>query len=206
MKQKKQIFNSTLLLLAAFIIIANSCKTEVPIILPTVNTNLEITNITATTAMSGGIITNDNGETVTSRGVCWSTAINPTIKDSLTKDGSGAGAFASNLKNLSPNTSYYLRAYATNKFGTVYGNAMSFTTQQVGGGATFVNIPAGTFTMGSPTSEVNRESDETQYQVTLSAFRMSKYEITNAQYAAFLNAKSIGSNGIWAAGAYPTQT
>jgi formylglycine-generating enzyme len=69
-----------------------------------------------------------------------------------------------------------------------------------------VNIPAGTFTMGSPTTEANRDSDETQYQVTLSAFRMSKYEITNAQYAAFLNAKSIGSDGKYAAGAYPAQT
>jgi len=58
-----------------------------------------------------------------------------------------------------------------------------------------VLIPAGTFTMGSPLTEVNRDSNETQHTVTLSAFRMSKYEITNAQYAAFLNAKSIGSNG-----------
>ncbi len=66
---------------------------------------------------------------------------------------------------------------------------------------TLVNIPAGTFTMGSPTSEVDRGTDETQHQVTLSAFRMSKYEITNTEYAAFLNAKSIGSNGLYAAGA-----
>ena len=68
-----------------------------------------------------------------------------------------------------------------------------------------VNIPAGTFTMGSPATEVNRGSDEEEHQVTLSAFRMSKYEITNAQYAAFLNAKSIGSDGQYAAGAYPTE-
>ena len=68
-----------------------------------------------------------------------------------------------------------------------------------------VLIPAGTFTMGSPADEPNRGTDETQHQVTLSAFRMSKYEITNAQYAAFLNAKSIGSDGKYAAGAYPTQ-
>jgi formylglycine-generating enzyme required for sulfatase activity len=68
-------------------------------------------------------------------------------------------------------------------------------------------IPAGTFTMGSPLTEVNRYSDETQHTVTLTAFRMSKYEITNAQYAAFLNAKSIGSNGIWnTAPVYKTQT
>jgi len=67
-------------------------------------------------------------------------------------------------------------------------------------------IPAGMFIMGSPESEVGRYSDETQHEVTLSAFRMSKYEITNAQYAAFLNAKSIGSNGLYAGGAYPSQT
>ena len=70
---------------------------------------------------------------------------------------------------------------------------------------TLVNIPAGTFTMGSPTSEPLRNTNETQYQVTLSAFRMSKYEITNTEYAAFLNAKSIGSNGLYAAGAFPTE-
>ena len=68
-----------------------------------------------------------------------------------------------------------------------------------------VNIPAGTFTMGSPATEVSRSDDETQHQVTLGAFRMNKYEITNSQYAAFLNAKSIGSDGLYAAGLYPSE-
>lgn len=67
-------------------------------------------------------------------------------------------------------------------------------------------IPAGTFTMGSPETEAERHSNETQHSVTLSAFRMSKYEITNEQYAAFLNAKNIGGDGLYAAGAYPTKT
>jgi formylglycine-generating enzyme required for sulfatase activity len=60
--------------------------------------------------------------------------------------------------------------------------------------------------MGSPATEPLRNSDEVQHQVTLSAFRMSTYEITNAQYATFLNANGIGANGLYAAGAYPTQT
>lgn len=68
-----------------------------------------------------------------------------------------------------------------------------------------VDIPAGTFKMGSPITEINRFPEETQYKVTLSAFRMSKCEITNAQYAAFLNSKNIGGDGLYAAGAYPTQ-
>ncbi|MDD3281694.1 MAG: formylglycine-generating enzyme family protein, partial [Bacteroidales bacterium] len=69
----------------------------------------------------------------------------------------------------------------------------------------FISIPAGTFTMGSPYDEADRGDDETPHQVTLSAFKMSKYEITNAQYAAFLNAKRIGRYGEYAAGAFPTQ-
>jgi formylglycine-generating enzyme required for sulfatase activity len=66
-------------------------------------------------------------------------------------------------------------------------------------------IPSGTFTMGSPISEQLREPDEEQHQVTLSAFRMSKYEISNTLYAAFLNAKGIDSSAIYAAGTYPTE-
>jgi sulfatase modifying factor 1 len=69
-----------------------------------------------------------------------------------------------------------------------------------------INIPAGTFTMGSPVTEANRVADEVEHSVTLSAYKISKYEITNVQYAAFLNAKAIGSNGLWAAGPYPSNT
>ncbi len=66
-------------------------------------------------------------------------------------------------------------------------------------------IPAGTFQMGSPVTEPNRYvnlyddlTNETQHRVTLTkGFYMSKYEITNAQYAAFLNAKGIGSNPVY---------
>lgn len=68
-----------------------------------------------------------------------------------------------------------------------------------------VKIPSGTYTMGSPVSEVDRSIDEIQHQVTLSAFSISKYEISNTQYATFLNAKSIGSTGLYAAGLYPLE-
>ena len=69
----------------------------------------------------------------------------------------------------------------------------------------WVDIPAGSFEMGSPNSEIGHCFNENKHIVMLDAFNMSKYEITNAQYAAFLNAKNIGSDGKYAAGTYPTQ-
>jgi formylglycine-generating enzyme required for sulfatase activity len=55
-----------------------------------------------------------------------------------------------------------------------------------------VRIPAGAFQMGSPTTELDRGSYEAQHMVTLTEdFYLSKYEVTNAQYAAFLNAQGI---------------
>lgn len=87
--------------------------------------------ITGTTASSGGNITADGGSTILSRGVCWSTSVNPTIANSKTIDGSGIGVFTSNLTGLSPATTYYVRAYATNSSATTYGNQISFTTSAV---------------------------------------------------------------------------
>ncbi|MCQ2272204.1 MAG: hypothetical protein MJZ72_05395 [Bacteroidales bacterium] len=98
---------------------------------PTVITN-NVANITTTTASCGGNVTSDGGSSVTARGVCWSTSHNPTISDSHTSNGTGTGSFTSNLTGLSPNTTYYVRAYATNGAGTAYGNEVSFTTLQNG--------------------------------------------------------------------------
>jgi len=69
----------------------------------------------------------------------------------------------------------------------------------------WVNIPAGNFMMGSPVSEKDRGGDETQHQVTLSAFRMSKYEVTFEQYDAFCDAtgRSIPKDEGWGRGRRP---
>ncbi len=93
-------------------------------------TTTSISNITENSAQSGGNISNDGGATVTARGVCWSTSSNPTTADSKSTDGSGTGTFTSSLTGLSPGTTYYVRAYATNSVGTAYGNEVSFTTNQ----------------------------------------------------------------------------
>lgn len=94
---------------------------------PTVTTN-NVTNITQTTATCGGNVTADGGSTVTARGVCWSTSQNPTVNGNHTSNGTGTGSFTSSITGLSPNTTYYVRAYATNSAGTAYGTQRTFTT------------------------------------------------------------------------------
>jgi len=91
-------------------------------------TTTAISSITATTASTGGNITSDGGASVTEKGVCWSTAANPTTSDSHTSDGTGTGSFTSSITGLSAGTAYHVRAYATNSVGTGYGSDVSFTT------------------------------------------------------------------------------
>lgn len=95
---------------------------------PTINTASEITQISTSFATSGGNVSSDGGAPVTEKGVVWSTEATPTIANEKTMDGEGSGAFTSQLSNLSPGTTYYLRAYATNEAGTAYGEELSFTT------------------------------------------------------------------------------
>jgi hypothetical protein len=97
--------------------------------MPTLTT-VAATNMTQNAATSGGNITNDGSSPITQKGVCWRTTTAPTIADSKTTDGTGIGSFTSNMTGLIPNTTYYVRAYATNALGTGYGNEISFTTVQ----------------------------------------------------------------------------
>lgn len=96
-------------------------------VVPTLTT-ATISNITASSATSGGTITSNGGALITSSGICWSTNANPTIAlQTKTTDGN-TGTFSSNINGLNSNTTYYVRAYATNSAGTAYGNEISFTT------------------------------------------------------------------------------
>ena len=114
----------------------NACGNSLPLTLTqtTLNCTVPILSTTVTSAIasttvtSGGNITSDGGSAVTARGVCRGTTPNPTIANPKTSDGSGIGNFVSYLVGLTQNTTYYLRAYATNSVGTAYGNEISFTT------------------------------------------------------------------------------
>lgn len=98
--------------------------------LATVQTNA-ISSITATSASSGGTISNGGESPITAKGVVWNKAGNPTIasNDGKTTDGTGSANFSSSLASLEPGTKYYVKAYATNSFGTSYGDELNFTTQ-----------------------------------------------------------------------------
>lgn len=94
---------------------------------PSVTTSA-VSNITCIAADCGGTVSSDGISGVTAKGVCWSTSTNPTLTDSLTIDGNDVGSFTSHITGLQPSTHYYVRAYATNNAGTVYGSQRQFTT------------------------------------------------------------------------------
>lgn len=94
---------------------------------PNINTK-PMTNVTINSATAGGVVTADGGSPITAKGVCWNTSPNPTLANSHTDEGPGAGEFTSNLTGLTPDTQYYVKAYATNAVGTSYGEETLFTT------------------------------------------------------------------------------
>lgn len=106
-------------------------ETQLNNLVPNITTT-SATAIAAKSVTTGGNVTSDNGATVTSRGVVYSITPNPTIAlITKTTDGAGTGAFISNITGLTANTTYYVRAYATNSFGTGYGSEISFTTSAI---------------------------------------------------------------------------
>ena len=130
-----------------FLLFAISCEIEDNNIVPVLST-MEVTEITSTTATSGGEITDDGGAEISKRGVVWGTEEDPTLEsnDGFTEDGHGIGEFVSELTDLTPNTTYYVRAYATNPAGTQYGQQKSFTTlEDDNGGSTVTDVDGNTY-------------------------------------------------------------
>jgi hypothetical protein len=123
-------FEKISVILFYLFITSSSCNNVSLALLETVEPSL----ITSTGAISGGNITSDGGGIIKYRGVCWGTMTDPTINNDKTYDGSGTGIFSSSITDLKPATTYYVRAYATNKAGTSYGNLKSFATLDGNGG------------------------------------------------------------------------
>jgi hypothetical protein len=94
---------------------------------PIVSTTI-VTAVSSTTATSGGTVTDDGGATVTDRGICWGTSVDPIKTGNHAHSGTGVGAFSANITGLTKNTTYHVRAWATNSVGTSYGSDIQFKT------------------------------------------------------------------------------
>ncbi len=138
---------------------------------PTIFTT-SASSISSNSGVSGGLITSDGGATVSQRGVCWSTIQNPTIFDNTSNNGTGTGSFTSSLTSLNSNTTYYVRAYATNSIGTSYGSQISFTT----------SMPAATFVGSNNCSSLSGVSSSFRYWNGTS-YTYAPWSISNSGYS-----------------------
>ena len=164
----------------------------------------DVSDITTNSATCGGNVASYGNGSITARGVCWSTNPNPTINDNKTSDGSGTGDFTSNLTNLTENTTYYVRAYATNEKGTSYGEEKSFKTLPVyqtisvnGVTFTMIAVEGGTFQMGA-TSEQGGDANSDEYpvhSVTLSDYYIGETEVTQELWEAVMGTNPSDFSG-----------
>jgi hypothetical protein len=150
MKRKNRVWICPLLVAGLSLVLFSACKKDVATSLPTLTTTA-ISGITTTTATSGGNISNDGGGRILDRGVCWSTAHNPTTGNSKTSSGDGDGSFTSSISGLTANKTYYVRAYAQNTYGFGYGAEVSFKTALPGNPSMSATVDGVPFTATSIT-------------------------------------------------------
>lgn len=114
---------------SVIVLILISCAKNNEAELPQLRT-LDIFEITSTTAKSGGFITASGNSEIIKKGLVWGRIINPSIDGNggISYGGTGSAAFFNVVSGLTPNTTYFLRAYATNRSGTSYGQQLSFKT------------------------------------------------------------------------------
>lgn len=118
---------------AILFFMASSClkeEVEEPIEIPEVNT-ITLSNITGNTAIGGGLIINDGGSEIMEYGLVWSTSRNVGLHNYsgiINKD-NNQEEFTAEIKDLEPFTNYFIRAYATNKQGTGFGDELHFFTK-----------------------------------------------------------------------------
>ena len=95
---------------------------------PKVQTN-DISNIQLTSATLNAVLLSNGNDSAVTKGFCWSEISNPTITSLHTEVQNTTSSFCYQLSNLKAETKYYVRAYAKNKIGVVYGEEKSFTTK-----------------------------------------------------------------------------
>lgn len=92
-----------------------------------------VTTITLSTAVFNAYLDLISSTAVTAHGFCWNTTGSPTIADNKIDNGAKTtiGAFSNSISSLVSGTKYYIKAFATNGVGTIYGNEVSFTTASI---------------------------------------------------------------------------
>lgn len=122
-------------LIIGFVVILStffSCEEdEYPIPKSATIETTEITSITGSSAISGGQIISDGGQVISTKGICWDTITDPTIGVARVLDDSDSNIFVNEITGLKGNTTYFVRAFATNNGGISYGENRAFTTKAV---------------------------------------------------------------------------
>lgn len=123
-------------------------------------TTAPVSGIASTSATAGGNLVSDGGNTITEKGVCYSTTANPTIADTkVTVAGTATGNFSANLTGLTASTTYHVKAYAINSKGTSYGADETFTTATVTGAPNVTTTPVNTIATTAAIAGGNLVSD-----------------------------------------------
>lgn len=160
--------------------------------LPTVISNMEVTDITTKSAVFGGIIGCDGGAQVTSYGLCWSTEQNSDLSDNVQHCGEGTGTFSAMVDSLEPGVLYYIRPFATNSEGTAYGDELAFQTNKMYQSLSFPAIPRKVY--GDPEFDPGAVATS-GLNVTYTISNDAVAEITAE---GLIRIKNIGSTTVWA--------
>ncbi len=114
-----------ILLLLSFSQCGKNNKSD-PYVTPPI-VSVTLVSVTSTSITYQGQITSDGNLTVTAKGICWNTFPNPTIAGNHTVESGGTNIFTNTINGLTPSSTYYLRAYATNALGTSFSNQLTIT-------------------------------------------------------------------------------
>ncbi|WP_205603713.1 MBG domain-containing protein, partial [Cyclobacterium sp. SYSU L10401] len=149
-----------------------------PILIPTVATDTP-SEVTATSAILGGEVSDDGGAAINERGVVWATTSTPLTSDNKVTMGTGVGAFSQTVGSLPPNTTLYVRSFATNSEGTAYGSEISFETLKHEQSLTFPEIASKTY--GDESFTLGDEETDKGLTVTYTSADPTIISITNNQ-------------------------
>jgi hypothetical protein len=172
-----------------------------PILTTPTLTTTPITNTTTSTAVAGGNVTDDGGANITERGVVYGLSTNPTIGTDTVKvsDTTGTGSYTVNLTNLTPGTTYHIRAYATNSQGTSYGEDVAFATAAP-------DVPVASVVLNKHTVEISSGSSEQLAATVLPANATNKNITWSVESQSASNVATVSSNGLVTANNIGTAT